>query len=115
MRALIPLMAAVLFGAMSLPLDAQDVDHFMDSVREVDPEAELVLEAAYESDGVAVVTVADSWKSLSCERQEKIAGTLRVLWERTGGDRLVLENDDEWFAGPAPARPNTSFIVKGCV
>lgn len=116
MRARTLLLAGLLIGLFSLPLQAQDADEFLESVREIDPHAEMVVDVELQDDGIAAVAVVgEHWNALDCQERREVAGTLRVLWERAGGEHIVVHNRPEQLARPSPARPDKGVLVKGCV
>ena len=116
MRGRTLLLAGLLVGLFALPLQAQDTDEFLESVREIDPRAEMVVDVEHQDDGIAAVAVdGEYWNALSCQERREVAGTLRVLWERAGGHNIVVHNGLEQLAKPSPARPDKGILVKGCV
>lgn len=114
MRNLTPLLTALLITAFSLPLEAQDADRFMNSVRDIDSHAEIVIDAGHAGDGVAQVAVSKGWNRLTCEQRKKLAGSLLVMWERAGGDRMLIARHGDRVAHLDPYRPQVVLVVDGC-
>lgn len=114
MRKVIPLIAALLLAPLSLPLEAQDEGRFADSLRHIDPHAEVIADAARAGGGLVRVAVSDAWKRLDCEQKKKLAGTILVTWERTGGARAQLFVEAEPVAVLDPELPGREIAVDGC-
>lgn len=75
---------------LSSPAAGQDADRFMEAMREIDPQGDVILRAEHMGSSLGRVYVADVWYRLPCYQRKRLANNLREMWRSTGGDNIVI-------------------------